>query len=147
MRSRRTPTSAKIALWLNPVAVVHDVSVARWHVSHVVEKPAAAWLGAYGLGLVSVLACALVATVAQPNVVSRLCLSCHDGTIALGAVNTRPTAIEFAGGVTRMPLGPGMTLPEKLACTRPLESGSAMTLPFVLVVDRVTVLLPVALKR
>ena len=31
-------------VWLN-VPWSHEVSVARWHVSHVVGKPAAAWFG------------------------------------------------------------------------------------------------------
>ncbi len=46
------------------------------------------------------------AAIGQPTGASKLCLSCHDGTVALGMVNTRPTAIDFAGGITRMPLGP-----------------------------------------
>jgi len=43
----------------------------------------------------------------QPNGASLLCLSCHDGTIALGEVLTRATPIPMAGGVTTMPTGPG----------------------------------------
>jgi predicted CXXCH cytochrome family protein len=42
----------------------------------------------------------------QPNGASLLCLSCHDGTIALGDVLSRSTAITMAGGVTTMPAGP-----------------------------------------
>lgn len=34
----------------------------------------------------------------QPNGASLLCLSCHDGTIALGEVRNRGTAISMAGG-------------------------------------------------
>ncbi|MBI5921631.1 MAG: hypothetical protein HY847_08240 [Betaproteobacteria bacterium] len=34
----------------------------------------------------------------QPNGASLLCLSCHDGTIALGEVRSRGTAISMAGG-------------------------------------------------
>ena len=41
----------------------------------------------------------------QPNGSSRLCLSCHDGTVALGSVNTRTTAIAMQNGVTTMPAG------------------------------------------
>ena len=40
----------------------------------------------------------------QPTGSSRLCLSCHDGTIALGATLTED-AIAMAGGVTTMPPG------------------------------------------
>jgi predicted CXXCH cytochrome family protein len=45
----------------------------------------------------------LQAVVGQPNGSSRLCLSCHDGTVALGSVNTRSTAIPMQNGVTLMP--------------------------------------------
>ncbi len=38
------------------------------------------------------------ATVGAPNGNSLLCLSCHDGTIALGAVLSRPQEIAMAGG-------------------------------------------------
>jgi len=41
----------------------------------------------------------------QPNGASLLCLSCHDGTIALGEVRNRASAIAMAGGVTTMPAG------------------------------------------
>jgi len=46
------------------------------------------------------------ATVPQPDGSSRLCLSCHDGTVALGVVSSRTTPIEMVGGVTTMPSGP-----------------------------------------
>ncbi len=45
----------------------------------------------------------LVATVGQPTGASRLCLSCHDGTIALGAVISANQEIVFTGGVRLMP--------------------------------------------
>ncbi len=48
---------------------------------------------------------ALNASVNQPDGSSVLCLSCHDGTIALGNVISRPTDIAFTGGVTTMPSG------------------------------------------
>lgn len=41
----------------------------------------------------------------QPDGSSILCLSCHDGTIALGSVISRTADISFAGGVTKMPAG------------------------------------------
>lgn len=41
----------------------------------------------------------------QPDGSSILCLSCHDGTIALGNVLSRTDDITFAGGITRMPAG------------------------------------------
>ena len=43
----------------------------------------------------------------QPNGASLLCLSCHDGTIALGEVLSRATPITMAGAVTTMPAGAG----------------------------------------
>ena len=43
----------------------------------------------------------------QPNGSSLLCLSCHDGTIALGEVLSRTTPIAMAGGVTTLPAGVG----------------------------------------
>ena len=41
----------------------------------------------------------------QPDGSSVLCLSCHDGTIALGNVLNRSSDISFSGGVTKMPVG------------------------------------------
>jgi predicted CXXCH cytochrome family protein len=41
----------------------------------------------------------------QPTGVSKMCLSCHDGTIALGSVVSRGTPIQMAGGVTTIPAG------------------------------------------
>ncbi len=46
----------------------------------------------------------LKATVGQPTGASRLCLSCHDGTVALGMVRSRPGGI--AMNTTTMPAGP-----------------------------------------
>ncbi len=47
----------------------------------------------------------LQAAPGQPDGASILCLSCHDGTIALGSVLSRSTDIAFSGGVTVMPSG------------------------------------------
>lgn len=41
----------------------------------------------------------------QPTGSSKLCLSCHDGTIALGAVNSRAMPIPMANGITTIPPG------------------------------------------
>jgi len=46
----------------------------------------------------------LKATVGQPDGTSILCLSCHDGTVALGSVLSRSTQISF-GAITNMPAG------------------------------------------
>ncbi|MBI4584467.1 MAG: hypothetical protein HY717_10640 [Planctomycetes bacterium] len=47
----------------------------------------------------------LKATVGQPTGASKLCLSCHDGTIALGSVLSRDTPISMAGA-DKIPFGP-----------------------------------------
>lgn len=41
----------------------------------------------------------------QPTGSSKLCLSCHDGTIALGSVISRSQPIHIAGGITTLPPG------------------------------------------
>jgi predicted CXXCH cytochrome family protein len=48
---------------------------------------------------------ALDALPGQPTGESKMCLSCHDGTIALGSVISRAAPIPFAGGVTTLPAG------------------------------------------
>lgn len=45
----------------------------------------------------------LYALVGQPSGASKLCLSCHDGTIALGAVLSRDEEIVFEGGIRFLP--------------------------------------------
>ena len=49
---------------------------------------------------------ALDAVPGQPTGSSKMCLSCHDGTIALGVVYSRTDPILLAGGVTFLPDGP-----------------------------------------
>ena len=41
----------------------------------------------------------------QPDGASILCLSCHDGTIALGSVLSRTEVIELSGGISTLPAG------------------------------------------
>ncbi|MEF9426041.1 MAG: hypothetical protein L0956_02290 [Candidatus Mariimomonas ferrooxydans] len=48
----------------------------------------------------------LYATVGQPTGASKLCLSCHDGTIALGALISKLQEIPFAAGIRFIPKGP-----------------------------------------
>jgi len=45
----------------------------------------------------------LRADVGQPTGSSRMCLSCHDGTIALGAIASSPTEIPLKGGIRFIP--------------------------------------------
>lgn len=47
----------------------------------------------------------LRATVGQPTGASKLCLSCHDGTIALGELLSEPDEVGFVGGVRFLPPG------------------------------------------
>ena len=47
----------------------------------------------------------LSAVVGQPTGASKLCLSCHDGTIALGDLVSRQEEILFGGGIRFMPDG------------------------------------------
>jgi predicted CXXCH cytochrome family protein len=47
----------------------------------------------------------IVSSPGQPTGASMLCLSCHDGTIALGSVLSRSSDIVMDGGVTTMPAG------------------------------------------
>ncbi len=49
---------------------------------------------------------ALDATPGQPTGTSKMCLSCHDGTIALGAIVSRDAPIMMSGGVSVLPAGP-----------------------------------------
>lgn len=46
------------------------------------------------------------ALIGQPTGASKLCLSCHDGTVALGMVASRSNPIQMRDGVTTMPVGP-----------------------------------------
>jgi predicted CXXCH cytochrome family protein len=48
---------------------------------------------------------ALQAKPGQPTGASKLCLSCHDGTIAVGSVISRDQPIQMAGGITTLPPG------------------------------------------
>jgi len=47
----------------------------------------------------------LDAVVGQPTGSSKLCLSCHDGTVALGELLSEPSEIGFVGGVHEIPVG------------------------------------------
>lgn len=48
---------------------------------------------------------ALDANPGQPTGSSKLCLSCHDGTIAVGLVLSQDTPIQMSGGITTLPAG------------------------------------------
>ena len=46
------------------------------------------------------------AVMGQPTGASKLCLSCHDGTVALGMVTSRSTPIQMQNSVSTLPAGP-----------------------------------------
>lgn len=52
----------------------------------------------------------MYATVGQPSGASKLCLSCHDGTIALGAILSQKNVIPFQGDWTNSPANLGTNL-------------------------------------
>ncbi len=62
----------------------------------------------------------LNATPGQPDGASILCLSCHDGTIALGEVNSRASDI-FDGAGGKMPLSSGANLGIDLSNNHPVS--------------------------
>jgi predicted CXXCH cytochrome family protein len=61
------------------------------------------------------------AVVGKPNRGSLMCLSCHDGTIALGNVLNQTTAIPMAGGVTTMPATSASRLGTDLSGDHPIS--------------------------
>lgn len=61
------------------------------------------------------------ATIGQPNGASKLCLSCHDGTVALGMVRSRSTPITMSGGVTTLPSGRVTNLGTDLSDDHPVS--------------------------
>jgi hypothetical protein len=75
----------------------------------------------------------LDATPEQPNGATKLCLSCHDGTIAVGAVKglSQPIALRNVGPAGRIPGGKKSNLGTDLSGTHPVsikfEQSSALT--------------------
>ncbi len=63
----------------------------------------------------------LFATVGQPTGASKLCLSCHDGTIALGATLTGQQEIPFQGGIRFLPMGHASRLGTDLSDDHPVS--------------------------
>jgi predicted CXXCH cytochrome family protein len=72
----------------------------------------------------------LSSNVGQPTGASRICLSCHDGTIALGAINSRQKEIPFKGGIRVMPMQRSARLGTDLSDDHPVsfvyDSGLAL---------------------
>lgn len=63
----------------------------------------------------------LYATVGQPTGASKLCLSCHDGTIALGALVSEAQEIPFRGGIRFIPAGRPTRLGTDLSDDHPVS--------------------------
>lgn len=63
----------------------------------------------------------LQATPGQPTGTSKLCLSCHDGTIAPGSVLSREQPIAMAGGMTTLPPGHKANLGTDLSDDHPIS--------------------------
>ena len=61
------------------------------------------------------------ASIGQPTGASKLCLSCHDGTMALGMVRSRKGGIKFSGGVVRIPKKHRANLGYDLADDHPIS--------------------------
>ncbi len=61
------------------------------------------------------------ATLGQPTGDSKLCLSCHDGTVALGLVRSRSAAITMKNGVTTLPSGRITNLGTDLSDDHPIS--------------------------
>lgn len=64
---------------------------------------------------------ALDAAPGQPTGASKMCLSCHDGSIALGAVLSRDRAIPMAGAVSALPAGAASNLGTDLSDDHPIS--------------------------
>lgn len=63
----------------------------------------------------------LKAVPGQPTGSSKLCLSCHDGTIGLGSVASRSQPIPMAGGITTLPPGTKTNLGTDLSDDHPIS--------------------------
>ena len=61
------------------------------------------------------------ATIGQPTGASKLCLSCHDGTVALGLVRSRATPIAMKSGITTLPSGRITNLGTDLSDDHPIS--------------------------
>ncbi len=70
----------------------------------------------------------LNAAVRQPTGTSRLCLSCHDGTIALGMLYGRTEPVPFVGNITTIPMDRPSNLQTDLSDDHPVSFSYTSTL-------------------
>lgn len=93
----------------NVKAVLADRVCEFCHISHSASRASALWnRNQSAATYVPYSSSTAVAQPGQPTGTSVLCLSCHDGTIALGQVLNRGAPHSMAGGVGRMPPGKGL---------------------------------------
>ncbi len=95
------------ALGPNPIKAESEVELCIFcHTPHNSSAKAPLWNRAEpGVNYVLYNSSSSNAAIGQPDGSSMLCLSCHDGTIALGHVLSRQSDIGFSGGVTTLPSG------------------------------------------
>jgi predicted CXXCH cytochrome family protein len=79
------------------------------HISHSATPGSALWgRGNSSAAYIPYSSTTAIAQPGQPTGTSILCLSCHDGTVALGQILNRGNPISMAGGNNRMPQGRGL---------------------------------------
>lgn len=93
----------------NVTAVAEDRVCIFCHTSHSSSSTTPLWnRNTPAASYVPYTSSTAVAQPGQPTGHSLMCLSCHDGTIALGEIVSEPTDIAMSGGVTTMPPGAGL---------------------------------------
>lgn len=93
----------------NVKAVLADEVCDFCHISHSGGSQAALWnRKSPSAEYIPYSSSTAIARPGQPTGSSLLCLSCHDGTIALGEVLNRGAPHSMAGGVNKMPPGRGL---------------------------------------
>lgn len=93
----------------NVTAVAEDRVCIFCHTSHSSSSTTPQWnRNTPSAAYVPYTSSTAVAQPGQPTGHSLMCLSCHDGTIALGEIVSQPDNIAMSGGVTTMPSGAGL---------------------------------------
>lgn len=101
-----------------------------------------------GLNYILYSSSTIQASIGQPDGASILCLSCHDGTIALGNVISREIDIDFTSGITTLP--PGNTnLTTDLANDHPVSFiyNSSLAIADGELIDPINLIWPVKLEN
>ncbi len=113
---RNTRHNLSAPMTANTVRAQSETQVCVFcHIPHGAAQSRAIWnrdLGYQANGTIYTLygSTTLEAPPNRPSGASRLCLSCHDGALAIGSLlnldATRPATVAMQGGVTTMPAGP-----------------------------------------